>query len=1551
MECFQTCVDQGNKCFFSKEKLTCIDCGKFRKGYSVPISRCISCQQTHGCKCPEVRCQCEEESCLEWFLSLFGLGQKKCTKDNCTSTASKGEERTAQASETEPLEISVCRSKEGFAVTLQRIGSKHKHEKSSKTAIPYEQSRDADKRFKLEDNYAEQRDTAVSTAGTAAGDDNKKRQVEEKGHKKAKDKSPKWTSSNSSTESRGRSRRKRRSRSRSKSGSLKGKEGTRGARASSVSSSGSRTGKGKSRSCSSSICSCSPIFKPYRHKYSFLKCSSYTPLTAPVNACTSQSHADASLGQKYSRAPSKPCPSSVPGKTLKPCDLSPPQLTSCKEVDKKSSCSSVQSAKMSCNNGAKKCCSRGGEKPTMYPIYNPPCPYFCKLPCRSQSFHSTMVSGPSPRAVCIPNRISTCPSDSPCGRPRCRVPKLSGNRKSRSCPRSCPCPIKSSCCSPPPCMRTCCPKACSCVKCALNSCCQCVSGCKAIPCPPTCTKPCCMPCIRKFQVTPYCIRPRPSERLYSTIPRCIKGTACPCPPGSCLCVQPSRSPRKSCCSLLGTTKPLCCQGFTTSYIKSKQGDAVCQQLLNRYGFSSTPARCCPPICTGMTFCPNPCNTNLCKKMSKPSCMCNLQLGPEIKSCCAARSGGCKSCRPCTKQSGYPSACEQVEDYTNSRKPTSPGCKRAQIILFNNEPCDKPPRKEFFLAPHCLRKTGPRSPVREFMDKMCVHKKKPKEVSEEEAGEVGVVQQQEKESQPEALPSEKPDQKENEVKEEGEATLDSTAEEKEKVDEKGGGELEAKSSSKKKDGKKTKSSKKTSASDENASAINKEESAEDISENDVLLFVSALSPTLSIVDALDETHLKMCRNNNHGCEQCVTRHSHFSQGKYYPGFRVEKSSYDPYGAGLPSNVSSFQKSRELRPSYDIYRLGTYSGPSFGFTTSCFNRPNDKRTSFDEKIFCTSRLSKNWNVNAINTTKFRTNSYNSPKSSTPVVFRNFPKAIIYSKLEGEIQRKIQQIKISSFNCKSNWRKQQLEMPSVVPQQAEAVVTMTEDVEPIQGHDPTTEEFINTSWRAIKQRQSLRNSIRPSMRQSARLSVHPNIRSSVQQNVRNEAPISPEEAVEELVRDSPKEEPAKAPVEIEKKDSCSSFRCNICSDNNDKDAKQSNCNHDIASVGYSSCASLASENDIIRNDFLIQEKPTAPVTVTLTAGNTQDKVTPIRMHNERESSVDGNPYELANMAPKADSGAKNTLFENESGNASMKTHPLLDVSAMAPEVGEEKIESLFSRFNATLQTLIQTKHCANGEPDHVISDLTKQQSGNCGNGIVADYQSKAAASRILAPHCSMASSLSSVATVTSSTTLSIASVSNIESVHVADPHRFSVVQKMSSLLKNNRSKYGVDGGVSPARGCDTPVRYLVRNAFIPKDGSGVFHAGEVRRCSPSAHIETESLHSDYAVEIATSLASDMCESRCRRDLVSGSSVDPGNESQNHPSSRFHQMCAAPAEDDQLLSASCAHITDLLETNSPPGSSFSSAEPDNSKAPSTDVSITQNLFLIMIRLFASPA
>ncbi|KAH9499714.1 hypothetical protein Btru_077651 [Bulinus truncatus] len=1540
MECYQTCVDQGNRCFFSKEKLTCIDCGKYRRGYNVPISRSTNCQHTSCCKCPEVRCECAEVSCLEWFLSLFGLGQKRATKkDTCTSTLAKAGETTAQASETEPLEIAVCRSKEGFSVTLQRIGSKHKCERSSKTSIPFEQNREAEKKFKLDDSFPDHRNTAavsVAPPTTAAAEDDRKRSGDERHRrKKSRDRSPKWTSSNSSTESRGRSRRKRK-KSRSRSGSAsKSKEVVHGNKVLSASSSGSRTGKGRSRSCSSSICSCSPIFKPYRHKYSFLKCSSYTPQTSPVHACTSPSAVEPTLGQKYSRAPSKPCPYALPARTLQPSDCSPPRepkpcepkpCESNAEPQKKKKSGVTQSASMSCGGEAKKCCTRGVAKPTMYPIYNPPCPYFCKLPCRSQSFHTTMVSGPSPRAVCIPNRISCCCPEATCGRSRCRTPKLNGgNRKSRSCPRSCPCPIKASCCSPPPCFKPCCPKPCACIGGGKNCMCCCVAGCKAIPCPPTCTKPCCLPCPRQFQVIPYCPRPTPSDRVYSSLSKCIKGSSCPCPPSSCLCAKPGKSPTRPCCSQLASVnKPLCCTGFTASYIKSKQGDSVCQQLLNKYGFSTVSNKCRPPICTGMTFCPNPCNTNLCKKMTRPGCMCNLPLGPETKSCCAARSAGCRSCRPCASSPGHPSACEPAENYTNSRKPTSPSDKRKQIIQFKNEPCDKPPRCEFYLAPHCLRKTGPRSPVKEYMYKMCIPKKTAREEIVDEAQlplevvaepvadkmKVKEIEDQEVKEDKDIKEGEKLEGAEN-----GETGKEITEDPKKEI----GEDAEPAGVSKKRKKRSSKAKSKGKAvTDENASAVSGTLCSEDEEvTHDVMIFYCALSPPATVKESLDEEHLELYKNNNHGCESCVPRHAHFTQSKYYPGFRHESSSYDPHGNNYPLNMSSFLKSRELRPTYDIYRLGTYAGPSFGFSTSCYNRPNDKRTIFDEKLFCTSRLSKNWNVNALNTTKFRTATYKTQRPSNPTVYRNFPKAIICSKLETEIQRKIQQIKIADCKAKSRaWRKQHVDtIPVTVPMMPDTGSQRSkEDEQAVEQENAVGDAY------QYKQSQSVRQSeYHHAPRPSYVTSTHPSVRASVYQDAKESLGQSAEQLPEH-------EEDNKEP-ETEQKDSCASFVCVTCADN-DKDAKQSNCNHDVSSVNGCSNASLPSEETFFRKDILSPEKSAVPAAVPLISSNVKDNDGAGRLQYGMESSVDGAMYEFfqRSATPEEEVADASFLLEDESGNACTKKQQdslSVDICVTDEETSDEKPETVAAKSDETSEDHnIQTPMNAGEVLERLTGEMiSRQETKMVEIKTVEEYQVNGEVSHTSAPSSTVSSSFSSV-TMTCSTTISmaarssIASVSNADLVNVAARDKAGgVVKRISSIRKRPGSNFGVSRGDSPARSCETPIKYLVRNAFVPRDGSDLFLMSESRLRSPYVGSRANSrLHSDAEsfLDRPFSGVSETLDTRGRDLLVSGSSVDPvetsGNESQNHRSESNEVLSSGTAETDQLLSSSHAHVTESL-------------------------------------------
>ncbi|BFZ12882.1 hypothetical protein BsWGS_15921 [Bradybaena similaris] len=197
-------------------------------------------------------------------------------------------------------------------------------------------------------------------------------------------------------------------------------------------------------------------------------------------------------------------------------------------------------------------------------------------------------------------------------------------------------------------------------------------------CPSSCTKPCCLPGIHSSQ--PY--RNKHEPRQYTS--------------------PTSTAAKASCCA-------------AHNIMKARQNDALCNQLLSKYGYSPPSVRLCPLTCCG-------CNTT---SMCCPTTCLKYGRFPGM--------GGCVACRPMADCTNCTVCCEHSENYTNSRNPRSPECQalKNRPIEFNNSPCEKKPLREFQLPPHCIRETGPRSPVGEYMAIIRVPKPVKKQVPQEE----------------------------------------------------------------------------------------------------------------------------------------------------------------------------------------------------------------------------------------------------------------------------------------------------------------------------------------------------------------------------------------------------------------------------------------------------------------------------------------------------------------------------------------------------------------------------------------------------------------------------------------------------------------------------------------------------------------------------------------------------------------------------------------------------------------------------------------------------
>ncbi|CAL1544366.1 unnamed protein product [Lymnaea stagnalis] len=1092
MECFQTCVDRGNKCDFSKDKLTCFDCGRYRCGYNVPGVNCTQCRKQGNCKCSDDRCDCKKFDCWRWFLELLGLASPKGKLNKRTTGDAKDKDFCASVVDDQlqdPLEIKICRSKEGYSHSIQRICSKQfACERSSRTSCEKlaESCRDSpDKKFRYADGKPEAPDEASYHVTTPkSGPEGKSESVTEskpKNHeekekekkKRGRDKSPKWTSSNSSSASRGRGR-KRKHKHRSSHGSPSKSSLHNLKRENSDLSSQSR--KSKKGSCSSSISSCSPIFKPYRHKYSFLRCASfsYAPKTGHSGGrcATPPPTTETGLGHKYSRTSCPPCPISAPSTRLARSDFS----SICGDKQNKEGTREVCPA-MSCSRNTTSWKPVKNNLPTVYHSPHRCSPGYCKLPCRSQSFHTTMMKSPSPVACCVPNRLACCsPCDMPCGRLRSRAQKscCPMTRKSRSCPRPCLCPLRSTCCSPPPCYKAGCPKQ-------VRQCCK-ISPTQCGPC---CTKACCLPCPRKFQVLPYCPKTQ-NYSLYASLPKCVKSSPCPCPSGKCTCPSPTKlsftsKSNRPCCSSLAQMNPVCCSGFNSSYMKSRQGDAICQQLLNKYTNNKGPARCCPPVCTGGSFCVTPC-TELSTTPFKLSAYLNTGCrksccgtgglgsgsagGGKRTGCigglgCGSTGGGCRSCLPFTSELGK-AFCADCQNYTHSRKPLSPDekNKKNQIIEFNSSPCKKEPRCEISLAPHCLRRTGPRSPVREYLDKLMVSTRKKSERVEKliKLNELPEPKQEPKSPHPSSqkVSPKKKDQKSKPLVEE--AAVESP------------GENPAKPTDEKP----------AQSTDENASAINGLESNCGVSlspQHDNLQFLQETSPMsiLSVDSSAIGTEKSF--NNNYGADSYDRSAAYtvsapisyeYSPFRYGPGMRYENYNTEPYGSvRRPGNTMG--ACRDTRLSCNTFGLYT---PPYTYLGTSYEIRKEARSYHEEGYHYRMSLSSNWNVNAVSKPKFRASTAYVKRPENPM-YQSYPKTIIYSKLESEIQQRIRQIKkISCPPTNSSWRKQHVDDPAKMPPPYDDTSYSLKGESTSESH-PVVTDFINDSWRAIKEIKKVRAS----------------------------------------------------------------------------------------------------------------------------------------------------------------------------------------------------------------------------------------------------------------------------------------------------------------------------------------------------------------------------------------------------------------------------------------------------------------------------------------------
>ncbi|CAG5121168.1 unnamed protein product [Candidula unifasciata] len=679
MACYESCVDVGRRWSLAKDKIYCTSCGGLRRHLNLlsentvkaaedkpvaPVTKeerveikeewadnkeFLPIYKSKECKC--------KQNCWEWILSFLGFGTKlpACCKRVPLTVWDSGE--VARAVLVSKVREVVQGFRSRTKPQVRRTSQINLQEQLTEEEQAQQVVQVATSRKEYLKNYTTDHFSSASTASF----DVDSNPAEVKRGKKHKHKKHKRPGSGTTPRISGNSQRSSDTHIGSR---LAGAIAELKARSKPPVSSSSSEGDVKEEKDNAA----KSFFNPFKNRSFVRKCScpgKFRSFYCPPLPCVSRkSRSKSSLSRSRERGEKQTIriqlsPKDQPSKQHRICKQLQP-VSKCATGSNKSPSSSQKNSETPCQvkrdykviKSSSMPCSTctscfGASKPRSR---------FCrcdpdlscggpKLPCRSASFHSTLLRSPSPLAVVMP-QISPCcrPCAVSTGRPRCRRFKCSSpldgiSRRSRSCSRpSCCCAIKSPYCSPPPLCKSSRERSSGpCVDkkspCSLDSC-HLGSKPPISLCPPCCTKPCCLPCPRRFTVFPYCQRIDATSKRYLSIPPCTMRAACPCPTGGpCSCPKAKHFPLPCCpYSPSPTCRVACSTPSAMSYIKSKQNDAICQRLLSRYGFS-------PPLCQN---CPSPCyggaSEGLCGNLT-PSCTSNFY------SCAGTGSGGCRSCLP------------------------------------------------------------------------------------------------------------------------------------------------------------------------------------------------------------------------------------------------------------------------------------------------------------------------------------------------------------------------------------------------------------------------------------------------------------------------------------------------------------------------------------------------------------------------------------------------------------------------------------------------------------------------------------------------------------------------------------------------------------------------------------------------------------------------------------------------------------------------------------------------------------------------------------------
>lgn len=359
-----------------------------------------------------------------------------------------------------------------------------------------------------------------------------------------------------------------------------------------------------------------------------------------------------------------------------------------------------------------------------------------------------------------------------------------------------------------------------------------------------------------------------------------------------------------------------------------------------------------------------------------------------------------------------------------------------MIEFSPSPCDKKSLCEFQLPPHCIRETGPRSPVDEYLAILRLPKPARRQVQEEAT-------------------QEKP--------------VDSVAKSKE---DKGDREKQPRKTAKKQWQKKSlKTSKKE---DENASADNESNNADSkmqICVGDLEFLpadaVSTLSETL-VVDCCPHVE-EMCCNNNYG-GQSYSFSPFSSAGPVLIDFGEVNAYYNRYSNSAGANSSSANNPacfstathRLSSSSFDVHVT-----PSFASQLS-HNYSSNSRDLQEQLVYGSRRLTEG-TVNNLNINAQKAVRVNHPLSYNNSLGLDMPETLNYKskfhmKLEKEIENKIKELRDLGI-VESPARRRYLDTLSGPP-----ACTNRKLYAPL-GSDPMDQAFIQESWNKLNQRAEMR------------------------------------------------------------------------------------------------------------------------------------------------------------------------------------------------------------------------------------------------------------------------------------------------------------------------------------------------------------------------------------------------------------------------------------------------------------------------------------------------